>query len=151
MQNEFTKREEMRESMQAGTDRLLASLKLSRKDFGGARDSEILFALAAQFTAEGKSAGAVLNTLKLANTALELEAVTKESLDGFVSSHFARIDAEREVGAEAQKLAASWQPKACVCGTCQPCIDSLNAMTAGSWRTDTPVAREAMRYANAGW
>lgn len=105
--NEFTNLEAKRDAMRVGTDRLLATLGLTRNDFAGMGDADTLFALSTTFQKQG-CINASLTTLKLANTARELETVTPESLDGFFAAHDARIEAERQVGPAAQELAASW-------------------------------------------
>jgi hypothetical protein len=109
MQITFTELEASRTAMRTGTDNLLASLGISRREFGTQSDAEILFAMADKFTAENKSVSAVLTTLKLATTARELEQATAASLAGFGAAHAERIDAERTVSPEAWALAASWQ------------------------------------------
>lgn len=69
----MTNTTEMRAAMTAGLDRLLATLKTSRQDFGGMSDADILHALADTFAKTG-SVNASLTALKLANTARDLEA-----------------------------------------------------------------------------
>ncbi len=108
MQNEFTELEAKREAMHAGVDRLLATLKLSRRDFGTQSDADILYTLADTF-AKTASPAASLTTLKLAATARDLETLTDESVAGFFAAHDARMIAERTVSPAAQELAASWQ------------------------------------------
>lgn len=64
---------EMRAAMSAGLTHLLESLKLTRANFPGKTDAGILGALADRFAKQG-SVNASLTTLKLANTARDLEA-----------------------------------------------------------------------------
>ncbi len=108
MENEFTELEAKREAMHAGVDRLLGTLSLTRKDFAGMGDADILFALSGTF-AKQECINASLTTLKLANTARELEQVTPESLAGFAAAQCARMDAEQQGSPAAAALAASWQ------------------------------------------
>lgn len=106
--DEFTELEAKREAIRTGVTKLLKTLSLTRRDMGGLGDADILFTLADTF-AKTASPAASLTTLKLANTARELETVTPESLAGFFAAHNARISAERPVSPAAAKLAASWQ------------------------------------------
>jgi len=133
MANEFTTLESKRDAMRAGITKLLASLSLTRNDFAGMGDADTLFALSTTFQKQG-CINASLTTLKLANTARELETVTPESLGGFFAAHNARIEAERQVSPAAQELAASWQPQPTLTG-------DLAEMMAG-WNTIEAAAKE---------
>lgn len=105
--NEFTNLEAKRDAMRVGTDRLLATLGLTRRSFDTQSDAEIHDALAGAYAKLGV-ADASADLKQIAATARELEQVTPESLDGFFAAHNVRISAERQVNPAAQALAASW-------------------------------------------
>lgn len=105
--NEFTTLEAKREAMRTGTDRLLATLGLTRRNFDVQGDADIHDALAGAYAKLGVT-DASADLTQIAAITRELEQVTPNSLGGFFAAHNARIDAERQTSTAAQELAASW-------------------------------------------